>query len=107
MAKLRIKRKGYTRKDGTRVKASTYLVKDRGEKGRTPKDERWFDPQVGTGWRKDMPMAKRRKAALSAHNGDELATGRALQALANVTTDRETKSKARADALYFFKKHKG
>jgi hypothetical protein len=34
--------------------------------------------------------------------GDELATARALQALANVTTDTETAKLAKADADYFF-----
>lgn len=115
MPKLTVRRKGYTRKaytrkDGTRVKASrvpasTFKVKDRGKPGRTPKGERWYEPTTEMGWKKDMPMAQRRRLAVRAHGGDYLASGRALQALANVTTDRETKSKARADALYLFRMH--
>ncbi len=36
-AKIRVHRKGYTRKDGTRVKPTTFLIKDRGKKGHGPK----------------------------------------------------------------------
>ena len=105
MPKLRITRKGFTTKRGTRVKPTTFLAKDRGEPGRTPKAERWFEPSVRTGWQKDMPMAKRRRLVKSAHKGDLLASARSMQALANVTTDRETRVKAQADANYFFKLH--
>ncbi len=35
--KIRVHRKGYTRKDGTRVKPTTFLIKDRGRKGHGPK----------------------------------------------------------------------
>jgi len=38
-------------------------------------------------WHKDQPTKTRRANALKAHEGDELVTARALQALANVTTD--------------------
>jgi len=109
MGKLRVHRKGYAAKrDKTtyRVEPTSFLIKDRGKPGRTPKSKRWYKPTTEMGWEKDMPMAKRRRLALRAHGGDALATGRALQALSNVTTDRETKTKSRADALYFFKKHK-
>jgi hypothetical protein len=54
------------------------------------------------GWHKNQPSEKRRKLALKAHKGDKLATARALQALANVTTDKTTKKLARADAVYFY-----
>ena len=56
-------------------------------------------------WRKDEPAEVRRANALKAHNGNELATARALQALANVTTDPETAKLAKTDADYFFAKH--
>ncbi len=115
--KLRVSRKAYTRKsyvrkDGTRVKAtkvpsSSFSVKDKGKKGRTPKGERWYHPKVETGWEKDMPVEARRRRVLRAHKGDTLSSARGMQALANVTTDRETKSRARADALYFFGKNRG
>jgi hypothetical protein len=35
--KLTVRRKGYTRKDGTKVKASTFKITDRGKPGRGPK----------------------------------------------------------------------
>lgn len=106
MAQLTIKRKGYTRKDGTRVKASTFKIKDRGEPGRTPKAEQWFEPGVKTGWEKGQPESVRRAKVLKAHKGDELASARSMQALANVTTDRETASKAARDAKYFYRQHR-
>ena len=115
MPKLRVERKAHTRKaylreDGTRVvgsevSSSTFRTKDRGKPGRTPKEEQWFESQVPTGWDKDHPEAARRVKVLSSHGGDELASARAMQAIANVTTDRETKIEARADARYFYRIH--
>ena len=107
MPQLTIKRKGYTRKDGTRVKASTFKIKDKGEPGRTPKAEQWFKPGEKTGWEKRQPESVRRAKVLKAHKGDELASARSMQALANVTTDRETASKAARDAKYFYRQHRG
>jgi hypothetical protein len=102
-------RRGYKRRDGTHVKgchvpASTFSIKDRGKPGRTPKSHRFYHPKVHMGWHKGDPMKARRARALRAHKGNVLATGRALQALANVTTDRPTKREASKDALYFFRK---
>ncbi len=104
------KRKAYTRKGGIHVKASsvdsaTFKVDDKGKPGRTPKSEQFFHPKVHMGWTKDMAASTRRSKALRAHKGNKLSTARALQALANVTTDRETASKAKADARFFFTKH--
>lgn len=67
--------------------------------------KRWFKSGKPLGWNKNDAMDKRRRIALRNRDGDELATARALQALANVTKDPETKRKAQADAKYFFKKH--
>lgn len=106
MPKLRVQRKGYKRADGTRVKATSFLTKDTGKRGRTPKSERWFVAGEELGWRKGMQMEKRRRVALKNRGGDYLATGRALQALANVTADKRTKELASKDAAYFFKEHK-
>lgn len=69
------------------------------------KKEKWFKAGKPLGWNKDDAMDKRRRIALRNRDGDELATARALQALANVTKDPATKRKAQADAKYFFKKH--
>lgn len=69
--------------------------------------EKWYRPSaVDTGWHKDQPEKTRRGLILIAYKGDSLAAGRALQALANVTRDKETKEKAASDAKYFFKKYK-
>jgi len=103
---LLVHRKGYYRKDGTYVKPTSYYVKDRGEPGKTPKSEQWFNPDVEMNWGKDMPVNTRRRNALKAHGGDPLATARALQALANVTTDPATKKEAGKDAEHFFELHK-
>ncbi len=113
MAKLLIDRKAHKRKahkrDGTHVKSSSvgrarFRTKDK--PGRTPKSKRWYEHKVETGWEKGMPTMKRRRLVLRAHKGDYLASGRAMQALVNVTTDKPTRVRARSDALYFFREHK-
>lgn len=117
MAKLIVRRKAYTRKayvrkDGTRVKASrvgssTFSVKDRGKRGRTPESLKFYEPKVKTGWEADMPEERRRRLALRAHKGDVLATGRGLQALSNIQhrINPTVSRKAKADADYFFARH--
>ena len=108
--RLRIKRKGHTRKLKSgrtiRIKASGFFTEDKGKKGRTPKPERFFKPRVKSGWRKSDPTRKRRATTLKAHKQDKLATARSLQALSNVSTDRETKKLAKRDADFFFAQHK-
>jgi hypothetical protein len=105
MAQIKVTRKSYIRKDGTVVKGSTYYTKDKGKPGKTPESEKFYHPKVEMHWHKDQSAEVRRANALKAHNGNELATARALQALANVTTDAETAKLANADADYFFFKH--
>lgn len=68
--------------------------------------EKWFKPGKPTGWSKTLSARVRRSRVLAARNGDALAAGRALMALSNVTTDKTTKRLARADALYFYEKHR-
>lgn len=68
--------------------------------------KKWFEAGEPLGWSKDLSVSERRKRALKSRGGDALAAGRALQALANVTQDPETKAKAQADAKYFFSLHK-
>jgi len=106
MAQIKVTRKSYVRKDGTRVKGTTYLTKDKGKPGKTPKSQKWYEHNVEMNWHKDESVEVRRVNALNAHNGDELATARALQAVANVTTDSETATLAKSDAEYFFSRHK-
>jgi hypothetical protein len=58
-----IKRKSYVRKDGTRVKASSFSIKNRGRPGRGPK---LFKLKKGGltryGYSTDTPMSVRHKA---------------------------------------------
>jgi hypothetical protein len=105
MARIRVTRKSYVRKDGTVVKGATYYTKDKGKPGKTPESEKWYHHTVEMNWHKGEPAEVRRANALRAHKGDELAAARALQALANVTKDPETSKLAKADADYFFAKH--
>ena len=72
--------------------------------------QRWFAPGKPTGWHKGDPATTRRARLLkfadkrrTKHNQYLQAACKAL-ALANVTTDAETKRKARADSDYFFER---
>ncbi|MGA8849976.1 MAG: hypothetical protein WB564_09235 [Dehalococcoidia bacterium] len=105
MAKIKVTRKDHVRKNGTVVKGTTYYTKDRGKSGKTPESEKWYQHNVEMHWHKHLPAELRRANAVEAHEGDELATTRALQSLANVTTDAETSKIAKIDADYFFTKH--
>jgi len=105
MAQIKITRKSYVRKDGTEVKGTTFYIQDRGKPGKTPDSEKFYNPKVEMHWHKDQSAEVRQANALKAHNGNKLATARALQALANVTTDIQTARLAKADADYFFLKH--
>ena len=99
MAKLRVTQI----RNGKKI---TFLTPDKGKPGRTPVSERFFAKGIHTGWRKDMPVLVRQQRVLEAHKGDMLASARAMQSLANVTTDKETKRAARTDALFFFDQHR-
>jgi len=104
-AKIKITRKSYVRENGTVAKATSYYTEDKGKPGKTPITDRWYQHNVEMQWHKDLPAEIRRANALKAHKGDVLATARALQALANVTTDSETSKIANIDADYYFAKH--
>ncbi len=104
------KRRGYTREDGTmvasaRVPSVTFKTEDKGAPGRTPNEDRWYHPKVKMNWHKADTAETRRRNALKAHQGDVLATARALVALSNVTTDRPTEQLARTDARVLFKRN--
>jgi uncharacterized Zn ribbon protein len=105
MGQIKVNRKSYVRKDGTVVKGITYYTEDKGKPGKTPESEKFYHPMVAMHWHKDQPTEMRRANALKAHEGNELTTARALQALANVTTDNETAKLAKTDADYFFARH--
>ena len=100
MGKIRVTRR---LKSGKKI---SYLTKDKGKPGKTPKSKRWYDPKISSGWKADMPAGKRRAIELKARKGDLLEAARAKQALANVTTSRKTKKAAQADADYFFREYR-
>lgn len=112
--KIRVKVPGYRKPSiRKRVKGYSYMRKDVGAPGRTPKAKRWFVPTRETGWRKSLPAHIRRgylyiatDERLTKHNR-LVQAGRMIQSLANVTTDRATKKAARADAGYFFRRARG
>lgn len=117
MAKIKIK--GYRRsgfykdvKPGPGVKMGRiaptrvrgHMRKDTGKPGRTPEGKMWFEPGRKINWSKEEPQKIRlsraiasRPKSLSSHDRN-LSAFRALNALANVTTDRETETLARKDA---------
>ena len=79
------------------------MRKDLGKKGKTPKVEGWYNPGEGLGgWSKYLSVKERRGLALDSRGGGYLSVARALQALANVTKDKETKVRALADSKYFY-----
>lgn len=78
---------------------------------------KWFQKAVGArkpntlgGWKKNQSPDTRRKNAIASRPKNwslqkrRTSAGRALIALANVTKDKATEQKARADAKYFFRK---
>lgn len=69
-------------------------------------NDKWFQAGKSLNWSKSDSQTTRRRNALKARKGNYLKAGRALQALANVTTDAETARKARSDARYFFEKNR-
>ena len=74
--------------------------------------KKWFKPKEHTGWNKDMSSAKRRALLLKFTDKSKsmkqryLTAFKKINALANVTRDRKTKTEARKDAEYFRKKLK-
>ncbi len=105
MAMLTVKRKSYTRADGTHVKGSTFKIKDRGAKGKTPKSKKWYSPKVHSGWSKTLSQKVRIAKVVKAHGGSLLASARSLMALANVTTDIATRQLARKDATSLYNRY--
>ena len=125
MPELKVKRKGYWRGPYTYVRngkvvnvkkswvpETTFMTEDKGKPGRTPESEKFFEPKRHTGWKKTMTAATRRSKLLNATDKKKsvhdryVEAGRMIQELANVTTDEETKTRAKEDADYFFEKAK-
>ena len=82
--------------------------------------KKWFKkailakkPNTLGGWGKGKKIAIRRRLALASRPKSwtlkhrRLSAGRALQALANITKDKETREKAKADAKHFFGQNGG
>lgn len=67
---------------------------------------KFFNPRIHTGWHKTQSLYYRRRLVQKAHGNDLLASGRAMQALANTSTDLPTVRESKKDASYFFRKHK-
>lgn len=67
---------------------------------------KWHHKGKSLGWSKDDGQIKRRRAALASRRGNYLKAARALQSLSNISQDRETVRKARADSAYFFMMHR-
>ena len=125
LPELKVRRKGYWRgpynysRNGkvinvkkTWVPETTFTTEDKGKPGRTPESAKFFDPKRHTGWEKTQDPATRRSKLLVATDKSKsmhdryVEAGRMIQELANVTTDEETKTEAKADADYFFEKAK-
>lgn len=114
--KTRVKghrRKGYVRRGGIRV-SSSYVdphrreIEDRGEKGRTPKRKRWFEP-IGKldGWGIDKSDTERHKILDKVVKRDGYATTiRRLNALKNVSTNRKTDRTTTEDMNYLRRKYR-
>lgn len=112
MVRKRVKVRGHMRtsQSGKRVhiQKHTRLI----EGSRTPAAQRWFKPKGGlSGWSKDQPYSTRmyhlnqeikKRGRGEVTRRAVVSVGRALQALANVTKDAETRRKASNDAKDVF-----
>jgi hypothetical protein len=74
--------------------------------------KKWFNPQSHSGWSKTQsPMTRRAKLLASTDHRSSMhdryvEAGRKSMSLSNVTKDKTTSIRARADATYFFRKAK-
>jgi len=78
---------------------------ERGGRKRGRQVTRFFHPIKPLGWQKDLPQKRRLAIAVKSRSGDTLAAGRALQAMANVTRDTQTRQRASEDAKILFIRH--
>lgn len=108
---IRIKRKGYRRRDGTRVKRTTYLMKDMGKPGRTPASKKLpFKLRAGFlhGWKKTQAAGTRHRILDNIVKREGYATAtRRLTGLKNVSPDSGTDRAANADLNYLREKYRG
>jgi hypothetical protein len=66
-------------------------------------EKKYSSPKKDPGWDITLPAETRRNLMLKAYRGNEMAAAQALQTLANMTRDKETRALAATDAVYFFK----
>ena len=109
---------GVTAKEWTPVLVSAAAIKHIAKKPKVAK-KKWFrkavmkKPPYKLGWKKTQSTSRRRQVALASRPKNwklktrYLSTARALTSLSNVTKDRRTKTLARADAKYFYKRYRG
>lgn len=99
-------RKVWIRKDvkpGRGRKMKWVKIPDKGKKGLTPKSGQWSKFKHRLGWKKEQPEGVRRAMLIRASQrfgGGRVGRRRTLRAinqLANKTTNRETQVKARSD----------
>ena len=121
-----VHRRGYKRKaytmhrrgkkihvKATKVKPTTFTIKDRGKPGKTPENKKWFDPKrklkyKNMEWHATHKAAYRRRVLSALVKRRSYATViRELNALRNVTTDAKTKQAATADMKWLKKKYRG
>jgi hypothetical protein len=98
-----IRRQGYVTKKGVRVPPA--CVQDQGAPGKTAESKKWFPEGVEVpGWSKSKTIAQRR-AALKKLAGKKPCKRilSDMNAIANVTADRATKTKMRADRRWLKK----
>lgn len=97
-----IRRNAYVREDGTHVKSS--CVPDTGAPGKTPASQRWapvLKPGALGGWHKEeSPTVRRGKLVQLLKKEPCITVLRRINTIANLTTDKETETKLRADYKY-------
>jgi len=100
MAKLRVRRKAYTTKKGTRVGAISFTVKDRGNRGRGAKIITITNPGVlGSGFM-SLPVAQQHQILkANAQKYGEMSTQGRLQALATFNKNTNPSLAKRAQEL--------
>ena len=108
--KIRVTRKAYTRKDGTRVKATSYYTKDRGAKGRGPKTlpKPKRGSLGGSGYLEATQLGRRQRLGRSVSQRSYRATMSSLTLLENLgkrTLTKAQKAKIRSDKAWLKKKY--
>ncbi len=100
--RLRVTRKAFTRKDGTRVKKSTFFIQDRGNRGRGPKViPPLTGSPLGVKFSNKASTRRRKEIALAKRIGERKVVGK-LGAIAtlNKNTNPTLSRKARSDQRF-------